>query len=80
MFPIKKVDLKNKTEKSLYDEIVKSVESIIALQKEKQQTNLPDKLEQLKARIKYTDYKINKLVYSLYGLSEEEISLIEHKQ
>ncbi len=69
MFPIKKVDLKSKTEKSLHDEIVQSVELMLQLQKEKQQTNLPDKLEQLKARIKYTDDKINKLVYSLYGLS-----------
>jgi len=42
-----------------------------------QQTHLPDKLEQLKARIRYTDDKINKLVYSLYGLSEEEIKIIE---
>ncbi len=47
------------------------------LQKEKQQATLPDKLEQLKARIKYTDDKINKLVYSLYGLSEQEIGIVE---
>ncbi len=52
---------------------------MLQLQKEKQQTNLPDKLEQLKARIKYTDDKINKLVYSLYGLSEEEIKIVEGK-
>ncbi len=56
-----------------------SVETMLQLQKEKQQTNLPDKLEQLKARIKYTDDKINKLVYSLYGLSEEEIKIVEGK-
>jgi len=49
----------------------------VGLQKEKQLTTLPDKLEQLKARIKYTDYKINKLVYSLYELSEEEIEIVE---
>jgi len=47
------------------------------LQTEKQQTTVPNKLEQLKARIKYTDDKINKLVYSLYGLSEEEIAIVE---
>ncbi len=51
----------------------------VELQKEKQQTTLPDKLEQLKARIKYTDDKINKLVYSLYGLSEKEIGIVEGK-
>ncbi len=63
--------------KSLHDEIVLTVESILQLQKEKQQTTLPDKLEQLKARIQYTDDKINKLVYKLYGLSEEEIGIVE---
>jgi hypothetical protein len=33
---------------------------------------LPDKLRQLEARIKYTDEKINQLVFELYGLSKEE--------
>jgi hypothetical protein len=41
---------------------------MLQLQKEKQQTNLPDKLNQLEARIKYTDDKINQLVFELYGL------------
>ncbi len=47
------------------------------IKKEKQQTNTRDKLEQLKARIQYTYDKINKLVYRLYGLSEEEIGSVE---
>jgi len=34
---------------------------------------------QLNTRIKYTDDKINKLVYQLYGLSEEEIGIVEGK-
>ena len=50
---------------------------MLQLQKEKQQTNLPDKLDQLNTRIKYTDDKINKLVYGLYGLSEDEIKIVE---
>jgi hypothetical protein len=45
---------------------------MLQLQKEKQQTNLPDKLKSIKARIKYTDDKINQLVFELYGLGEEE--------
>jgi hypothetical protein len=28
----------------------------------------------------YTDEKINKLVYELYGLSEEEIGIVEGKK
>jgi hypothetical protein len=77
--PIKIVDLKSKSEKSLYDDIVKLVETMLQLNKEKQQTTTPDKLDQLNTRIKYTDDKINKLVYQLYGLSEEEIGIVEGK-
>ena len=50
---------------------------MLQLQKEKQQTNLPDKLSQLEARIKYTDDKINQLVFELYGLGEEERRIVE---
>ena len=34
---------------------------------------------QLNTRIEYTDEKINKLVFELYGLGEEEIKIIEEK-
>ena len=66
-----------KASKLLHDEIVQLVETMLQLNKEKQQTNTPDKLNQLDTRIKYTDDKINKLVYGLYGLSEEEIGIVE---
>ncbi|HEY8660832.1 MAG TPA: TaqI-like C-terminal specificity domain-containing protein, partial [Hanamia sp.] len=78
-FPIKKIDENNKQEKSLHDEIVQLVETMLQLNKEKQQTNTPDKLNQLNTRIQYTDDKINKLVYGLYGLSEEEVGIVEGK-
>ena len=52
---------------------------MLQLNKEKQQTTTPDNLDQLNTRIKYTDDKINKLVYQLYGLSEEEIGIVEGK-
>ena len=32
------------------------------------------------ARIKYTDEKINQLVIELYGLSEEEVGIVEGKK
>ena len=76
---IKKIDEKNKQENSLHDEIVQLVETMLQLNKEKQQTNTPDKLNQLNTRIQYTDDKINRLVYGLYGLSEEEVGIVEGK-
>ena len=47
------------------------------LHQQKQTTTLPEKLEQLHHRIAYTDDKISMLVYELYGLSEEEIAIVE---
>ncbi len=52
--------------------------TILTFNKEKQQTALPEKLEQLQHRINHTDDKINKLVYELYGLTEEEIKIVEN--
>jgi hypothetical protein len=39
---------------------------------------LPDQREHLKARISHTDEKINQLVYQLYGLTMEEIAIVEN--
>jgi len=46
--------------------------------KDLQAATLPDQKEQLKARIDHTDDKINRMVYQLYGLTEEEIAVVEH--
>jgi hypothetical protein len=35
------------------------------------------KQEQLNRHIPYTNDKINKLVYELYGLTEEEVAVVE---
>jgi hypothetical protein len=35
------------------------------------------KLYEQEARIKYTDDKINQLVFELYGLSKEEVGIVE---
>lgn len=69
----------NSSEKSSHNEIVKLVETMLQLNKEKQQTTIPDQIDHLKARIQYTDDKINNLVYQLYGLSEEEIEIVEER-
>ncbi|MGN6165752.1 MAG: Eco57I restriction-modification methylase domain-containing protein [Flavisolibacter sp.] len=59
-------------------EIIQLVDAMLSLHKEKQQTTLPEKLESLQHRINHTDEKINQLVYQLYGLTEEEIKIVEN--
>ena len=75
--PINKIDFSNPSEKSLHDEIVKYVDTMLALNKEINKTKLPDRRNQIESRIKYTDKKIDALVYKLYGLTEDEIKIIE---
>ena len=74
---IKQIDHTNKSEKNLHDEIVKLVETMLQLQQQKQSSHLPNELQQLEQRIVYTDAAINKKVYALYGLSEEEVRVVE---
>ena len=50
---------------------------MLQLQQQKQSSTLPDQLQQLEQRIAYTDDKINEKVYTLYGLSEEEVRVVE---
>jgi hypothetical protein len=39
--------------------------------------NTPQEKDFLKREIETTDRQINKLVYALYGLTEEEIKIVE---
>jgi len=50
---------------------------MLQLQQQKQSSTLPGQLQQLEQRIAYTEDKINEKVYTLYGLSEEEVKVVE---
>ena len=71
------IDEQNRSEKSLHDEIVKLVDNMLQLHQQKQSSTLPEQVQQLEQRIAYTDDKINEKVYALYGLSAEEIGVVE---
>jgi predicted type IV restriction endonuclease len=76
--PIKLIDLTNSSDQSLHTAITTQVDLILQLNKELQSSTLPDQKEHLKAKIGHTDEKINKLVYQLYGLTGEEIEIVEN--
>jgi type I restriction-modification system DNA methylase subunit len=66
----------------IYDQniaIEGQVDLLIKLNIELKSAKLPDKIDQLQTQIEYTDKKINQLVYQLYDLTEEEISIIENQ-
>ena len=60
-------------------EIIKLVDQLLQLNKDKQNASLPSQLEMIENRIAYTEDKIDQLVYEIYGLTNEEIQLIEGK-
>jgi hypothetical protein len=48
------------------------------LYSEKENVKLNSKMQQIEAKIDYIETKINKLVYQLYELTEEEIKIVEN--
>ncbi|KAF0107976.1 MAG: putative type IV restriction endonuclease [Anaerolineaceae bacterium] len=79
--PIRRIDFADRGEKSTHDEIVKMVEEMLALQKQHQQakTGKEDVRFSLQKRIQALDKEIDVRVYRLYGLTEEEIKIVEGK-
>ena len=57
-------------------EIEKLVGQILNLNTQKSQANVPGVIEQIDNQIAHADEKINKLVYQLYELTEDEIKVI----
>ncbi len=79
--PIHRIDFANPAEKSAHDEIVKMVEEMLALQKQRQQAEAgkEDIRFSLQKRIEALDQEIDARVYHLYGLTPEEIGIVEGK-
>jgi hypothetical protein len=67
----------HKQNKNLHDEIVKLVDQLLKLNHEKTATKLLTQIEQLQSKIDYCEEKINKIVYQLYELTDEEIKIVE---
>ncbi|MCK9425078.1 MAG: N-6 DNA methylase [Ignavibacteriaceae bacterium] len=59
--------------------IIKLVDQLLKLNKEKAEAKLETKINQLKSKIDYCESKINKIVYQLYDLTPEEIKIVERK-
>ena len=74
-FPVHKIDYANPTEVEQHNRMVSLVERMLDLQKREPQT--PQEADNIQRQIAATDAAIDKLVYELYGLTEEEIKIVE---
>jgi len=61
----------------MHDKLVSLVEKMLALHKQSART--PQEKEMVKREIESTDGQIDRLVYGLYGLTDEEIKIVEDK-
>jgi hypothetical protein len=75
--PIRRIDPTNKSDVAAHDSIVALVEKILDLHRQRTQSKTPHEHTALDRQIAATDRQIDRLVYDLYGLTEEEIALVE---
>lgn len=75
--PIKIIDFNNTQEVSLHNKVVSLVEQRLKLSDNLAKANIPRDIELIQRQIDATDKQIDNLVYELYGLTDEEIEIVE---
>ncbi len=75
--PIRRIDLSKPADKTAHDRMVTLVDSMLGLHKQLAGAQSAAQKAILQRQIDSTDAKIDRLVYDLYGLTEEEIAIVE---
>ncbi|NLX24891.1 MAG: N-6 DNA methylase [Lentisphaerae bacterium] len=77
--PIPPIDFDHPADVAKHDKMVGLVERMLELNKKKAAENNPETLRLLETQIAATDRQIDRLVYDLYALTDDEIALVEGK-
>lgn len=77
--PIHTINLNNPSEKAIRDKLVTLVERMLELHKKKAALPPSTEREKIERESTITDEKIDEVVYELYGVTEEEIRLVEQQ-
>ncbi len=75
--PIRTINFEDEADKQRHDEMVRLVERMLALHQQLAAVKNPRDKTLLQRQIDDTDRKIDGLVYELYGLTAEEIAIVE---
>jgi len=75
--PIHAIDFLDPDDKARHDRIVSLVDSMLSLHEQLAKARTSHEQTLLQRQIEATDVQIDKLVYELYGLTEEEIKIVE---
>ncbi len=78
-FPIRTINFSVAAEKAQHDQMVALVQKMLDLHKQLSTTHAQQEIEELKRDIAFTDKEIDRLVYELYDLTDDEIAIVEKK-
>ena len=75
--PIRVIDLSNASDKRRHGQMVRLVEQMLALHRQLAAAKTPHEKTALERQIEATDGEIDRLVYELYGLTQDEVKIVE---
>jgi len=75
--PYRPINFSDPAEKAKHDQMVTLVERMLALHKNLASAKTPQEKESMQRQVESTDGAIDRLVYELYGLTEEKIKIVE---
>lgn len=75
--PFRQLDFRNPEDVAKHSRMVALVDTMLALHRQQAEETNPDTLRQIENQITATDRQIDRLVYDLYDLTEDEIALVE---
>ena len=76
-FPIHDINFSDSNDKARHDQIVILVDRMLGLNKQLAKAKTPQSKTVIQRQIETTDRQIDELVYELYGLTKEEIKIVE---
>ena len=76
-FPVHRLDLSKAKDKSRHDQMVELVERMLDLNKRLQGAKTAHEKDSLQRQIDATDRQVDRIVYELYELTDDEIKIVE---
>jgi hypothetical protein len=75
--PIRRIHPENNADQAAHDRVVALVQKILSLYRQRAAAKTPHEQTSLDRQLTATDAQIDCEVYAVYGLTEEEIQLVE---
>jgi hypothetical protein len=79
LLPMREIDFQNSIDRTRHDKMVSLVDRMLELHKQLGGARVADEKRMLERQIEAVDGQIDRLVYELYGLSDDEIGIVEGK-